>query len=510
MILNKENLLNIKSSGQVQVPEASTFNLPEKVLQFGTGVLLRGLPEYFIDKANKAGVFNGRVVVVKSTGKGTTTEFDKQDSLYTIAIRGIENGQKTEENIICSAVSRVLDAQTRWNDVLAIARSKDLEIIISNTTEVGIQLTDDDIRASPPKSFPGKLLAVLYERYKSFNGDVDRGLVIVPTELISDNGAVLRKVVFALAKQNNMDEDFLVWLEQSNTFCNSLVDRIVPGKPEENTLMALEQQLGYSDELLIIAEVYRLWAIEGDEEVKQVLSFSQTDTGVVITPDISKFKELKLRLLNGSHTLTCALAVIAGFDTVQAAMNDDQFSEFIADILHEDLSRAIPYNVPADEALQFSESVLDRFRNPYIKHYWLSISINYTLKLKMRVVPTLLRYYENFNAVPEHIAFGFAAYLLFMRSEESAGHFLGTAQGKTYKIDEDNALYYSNLWLTARSSEEVVSRALSNVQLWDTNLSLLPGFAESVMDHVRTIEQVGVIEGMKRINFKRIHFNETE
>jgi tagaturonate reductase len=509
-VLSKVSINHLIQSDLLSVPEAHVFALPEKVLQFGTGVLLRGLPEYFIDKANKAGIFNGRVAVVKSTAKGTTKDFDKQDSLYTIGIRGIEDGQKTEENIICSAVSRVLNAQTKWNDVLAIARSKDLEIIISNTTEVGIQLTDDDISASPPKSFPGKLLAALYERYKAFDGDENYGLVIVPTELISDNGTVLKEVVFALAKQNNMEKGFLFWLEQSNTFCNSLVDRIVPGTPDDTTLIALEEQLGYSDELFIIAEVYRLWAIEGDEEIKRILSFEQADAGVVITPDISMFKELKLRLLNGSHTLTCGVAVLAGFDTVQAAMNDDQFSKFITDILHEDLSRAIPYKVPPEEALQFSESVLDRFRNPYIRHYWLSISVNYTLKLRMRVVPVLIRYYENFNAVPEHIAFGFAAYLLFMRSEESAGQFHGTAQGKAYKVDEDHARYYSNLWLNANSSEDVVAQSLSNVELWDTDLYLLPGFADSVKDHVRTIEHLGVIEGMKRINFKRIHFNETE
>ncbi|MEJ7692977.1 tagaturonate reductase [Daejeonella sp.] len=501
MILNKANLGDIKSSG-VQVPDASTFNLPEKVLQFGTGVLLRGLPEYLINKANMAGIFNGRVAVVKSTAKGSTNDFDTQDSLYTIGVRGIENGQKTEENIISSAISRVINAQTAWDDILEIACSEDLEIVISNTTEAGIQLTNDNVHASPPGSFPGKLLSVLYKRYKHFEGDENRGLIILPTELISDNGSVLKEVVFALAKQNDLEESFYAWLDRANNFCNSLVDRIVPGKPDEITLKALEEQLGYRDELLIIAEVYRLWAIEGDKKIKRVLTFEQVDSGVIITPDISMFKELKLRLLNGSHTLTCGIAILAGYDTVHTAMTDDRFSQFITAMLQEDLSRSIPYPVAAQDALQFSGNVLDRFRNPFIKHYWLSISTNFTLKLKMRVVPMLLHYYEKFNSVPEHISFGFAAYLLFMRSGEGAGHFHGASQGRPYQIDDENAGYYSNLWLSAKSSAEVVTNSLSNVQLWDTDLSLLQGFAESVKEHLDLIEETGVIEGMKRINSK--------
>lgn len=509
MILSKKNLSNITGSA-VRVPEAITFELPEKVLQFGTGVLLRGLPEYFINKANNAGIFNGRVAVVKSTANGNTRDFDLQDSLYTICVRGLENGQKTEENIINSAISRVINAQTEWNDVLSIARSNDLEIIISNTTEAGIQLTDDNVQASPPTSFPGKLLSVLYERYKHFEGAENRGLVILPTELISDNGSVLNAVVRALAKQNCLEEKFLVWLDSANSFCNSLVDRIVPGKPDDQILSALKDQLGYNDELLIIAETYRLWAIEGDEKIRQVLSFQQADSGVIIAPDITMFKELKLRLLNGSHTLTCATAILAGFDTVYEAMSDEEFRKFIKSMLEEDLSRSIPYPVAPEDALQFTGQVLDRFRNPFIRHYWISISANYTLKLKLRVVPMLLRYYENFNSIPAYISFGFAAYLLFMRSEERETHFYGLSDNKAYKIDEEYAAYYCNLWRSANSSEEVVNKSLSNVQLWETDLSILPGFAGSVKENLDSIQEIGVLEALKRIKHKRIQFNETE
>ncbi|MES3019025.1 MAG: tagaturonate reductase [Bacteroidota bacterium] len=502
MILSKANLSHIKT-GDIQLPGAGTFDLPEKVLQFGTGVLLRGLPEYFIDKANKAGVFNGRVVVVKSTAKGSADNFDLQDSLYTIAVRGIENGQKTEENIISSAIIRVINAATAWNDVLRVACSEDLEIVISNTTEAGIELTDDNIHLSPPNSFPGKLLSVLYERYKRFGGDEHRGLIILPTELISDNGKVLKKIVFALAEQNNLEPDFLSWLERANTFCNTLVDRIVPGKPDKEMSTKLEEDLGYSDELLIIAESYKLWAIEGDETVKRALSFAEVDSGVIIVPDIALFKELKLRLLNGSHTLTCGVAILAGYETVNTAMTDALFSEFITNMLQRNLCPGIPYPVDAEQASQFSSNVLDRFRNPFIRHQWISISSNYTLKIKMRVVPILLRYYEIFNLVPEYISFGFAAYLLIMRSEERGANFEGKSPGGIYKIDDENARYYSNLWVSAKSLGELVTTSLSNVQLWGADLSVLPGFAESVKGYLETIQEVGVVEAMKRINSKR-------
>ncbi|HRQ49039.1 MAG TPA: tagaturonate reductase [Agriterribacter sp.] len=304
MILNKTNLSAVISAA-VQKPEATVSDLPEKVLQFGTGVLLRGLPDYFIDKANRQGIFNGRVVVVKSTGTGGTDAFESQDGLYTLCVRGIENGEKVEENRICSAISRVLAANQQWNEVLKCAYNPQLQIIISNTTEVGITLVEEDIRQNPPASFPAKLLAFLYERYKACNGSADGGMVIIPTELIVGNGDRLAEITFTLARYNKLEDGFMEWLKESNTFCNSLVDRIVPGKPAAEAKQKIEDDLGYTDELLIMCEVYRLWAIEGGDRVKKILSFAPADSGVVIAPDIEMYRELKLRLLNGTHTLSC-------------------------------------------------------------------------------------------------------------------------------------------------------------------------------------------------------------
>ncbi|MDP9230833.1 MAG: tagaturonate reductase, partial [Bacteroidota bacterium] len=342
MNLSKQNIKNISSQSGVILPKENLFELPEKVLQFGTGVLLRGLPDYFIDKANRKGIFNGRIIVVKSTSTGDTNVFAEQDGLYTQCIRGIEKGRIIDETIINSSISRVLSANEDWGSVLDCANNPDLQIIISNTTEVGITLVEDDIRMFPPHSFPGKLLSFLYERYKTFNVSAERGMVIIPTELIPDNGTKLRSIVLELAGMNKLEDAFNKWLQTANHFCNSLVDRIVPGKLPPVDKEATIKKLGYHDNLMIMSESYRLWAIEsGNEKVKKVLSFSEADDGIVITVDIEKFRELKLRLLNGSHSLICGLACLAGFKTVKEAMDNEHISYILRNLMIEEIVPAI-------------------------------------------------------------------------------------------------------------------------------------------------------------------------
>ena len=474
--LSKQHL---PATHNIDVPSENIFSLPEKVLQFGTGVLLRALPDFFIDKANKRGLFNGRIVIVKSTD-GSNPEFSQQDCLYTTIIKGIKDGGITEETIVNAAVSRVLTAKKDWSEILKCARDEQFKIIISNTTEVGIVPSNDKITDMPPVSFPGKLLAFLYERYKAFRGSRESGMVIVPTELITNNGKVLHHIVITLAKQNNLETGFAEWLQKDNYFCNSLVDRIVPGKLPAEEHKATEAALGYEDDLMIMAEPFRLWAIEvPNEQVKNILSFAQADEGVVLTNDIHKFKELKLRLLNGTHTLSCALAILSGFITVKEAMNDKAFSGFVRQLVFDELAMATATgNISLEEAKAFATKVLDRFRNPFLEHKWNAIALNYTSKIKTRAIPLLKKYYAIKNKPPQFFALGFAAYLLFMDTENKGGKYVKTVQGKEYILQDEEAVHLHDLW--QNNTESIVNAVLTDQNLWGEDLTKYPGFAEAV------------------------------
>jgi tagaturonate reductase len=505
MQLSKKIIKKIPSKQGLTIPEEKLFSLPEKVLQFGTGVLLRGLPDYFIDQANRNNIFNGRIVVIKSTSQGSTDAFAHQDGLYTLSVRGIENGAMTEETIINSSISRVLSAKEGWPAILKCAHNPEMKIIISNTTEVGIVLTEDNIHLSPPHSFPGKLLAFLYERYKAFYGREDGGMVIVPTELIIDNGSKLRSIVLELATMNKLEEDFLQWLQSANYFCNSLVDRIVPGKLPDADKKTAEEKLGYTDELMIMAETFRLWVIEsGNEKVKEILSFNQADNGVVITPYIEKFRELKLRLLNGTHTFGCGLAFLAGFDTVKEAMLNEEFSLYIRRLMMLEIAPALDSDsVSYNEACAFANQVMDRFRNPFIDHHWISITLNYTSKMRLRNVPLLLRHYSKTDIVPENMALGFAAYLLFMKCKAASDdQYYGEANGLKYLLQDDMAAYFADKW-TIANKDTFVNSILADKNLWGVDISRLNSFAETVKENLQLLENQGVLATLAEKQIKK-------
>lgn len=503
MQLSKKNIEKLSHSASLEVPEKKLFELPEKVLQFGTGVLLRALPDYFIDKANKQGLFNGRIVVVKSTDSDSSA-FDNQDGLYTVCIRGIENGQTVEENIINASISRVLGAKTEWKRILECAHNPEMKIILSNTTEVGIQLVQDDIHSDPPVSFPGKLLAFLYERFRAFNGSTASGMVIVPTELITDNGSKLESIVLELAHRNNLDFTFIEWLENHNTFCNSLVDRIVPGKPNAAEMEKLETALGYKDDLLTMSEVFRLWAIEGDEKTKEILSFCKADSGVVIAPDITLFKELKLRLLNGTHSFNCGLAYLSGFELTRQAVTDKIFSVFAKNLMHTEIAPAIPFSIESKLKEDFANRVFERFCNPYIDHQWLSITVQYTSKMAMRNIPLLVHHYEQTETPPMHMATGFAGFLLFMKAVKTEnGKYYGSRNGSAYEIKDDSSGWFYSIWENnnpATAAQEV----LQNEELWGTDLTKLPGFLHTVQEQLQDMISNGVLNTIAQLTEKKV------
>lgn len=490
MKLSNKILPQIKNN--IELPLANYKDLPVKVLQFGTGVLLRGLPDYFIDKANKQGVFNGRVVVIKSTGANKTDAFAEQDNLYTVWVKGIKDQQPMDEISINSSISHVLTANGQWPDILKEADNANLKVVISNTTEVGIQLVNEDIHQSPPSSFPAKLLAVLYRRYQIFNGSSESGLVIIPTELLPDNATILKSILVKLCRYNKLEPAFEAWLLEHNSFCNSLVDRIVPGKPDNAEVQRFEEANGYGDDLLIVAEPYTLWAIEGDERVKAILSFEQTDEGVVVTPDIEIHRELKLRLLNGTHTLTCAMALLLNFDYVNQATADTDFARFMNSILA-DIRLAMPYKTDKETMEAFSAKVVDRFSNPYIKHLWVNIAQQYTTKIGTRVLPLLHQHFKQTEEVLQNIAKGLAAYLFLMtKIVEQDGKCSLEINGVKHVFTDEKAGVLTAIYSSC-SPDSIAAYVFTSEELWGADKPAYPALINEVQKYLDEIAAGKVI-----------------
>lgn len=480
-VLNKAHVLEQPRFGVTE----SYFSYPEKILQFGTGVLLRGLVDYLVDKANKADIFKGRIVVVKSTD-GPTTEFSAQDNLFTTSIKGVSQGALVNERIINASISRVLQSNADWKEVLKAACQPELKIIVSNTTEVGIQYLEEKIENKVPVSFPGKLLAVLWERYNHLK---ESGFVIVPTELVVNNGQLLQEIVLKLAAYNELPDAFIKWISAENQFCNSLVDRIVPGKPKE--LATLEAEAGYSDQLWIDAEPFLLWAIEGDEKISRKLSFHTADKRMLITPDITPYREQKLRILNGSHTISVPLGFLTGLNTVYECMSNDYMKAFFHAVVKEEIVPSIKETCP--QAASFAEDVLDRFANPYIAHKLLSITFQESSKMNARNVRTFARYYEQQQILPAHMCLGFAAMILFLRPvKEENGQYFGQRGAEYYTITDDNAAIFAAHW-QIKDRLEMVKAISADKRLWEIDLNTLPGFSDTVTGHLLSLLQEGIL-----------------
>ncbi|WP_375446763.1 tagaturonate reductase [uncultured Fibrella sp.] len=488
--------------------------LPERVLQFGTGVLLRGLVDFLIDKANKQSVFNGSVVVVKSTGNDVS-EFAQQENRYSVWVRGVQNGQPVEEQTVITAISRVLAAQTQWEDVLALARKPSLQIVVSNTTEVGLQYVEESIFQTPPSSFPAKLTAFLYERFKGAGGSRKMGLVVVPTELLPDNGLRLRNAVERTAQFNELGKLFMKWLKFHVRFCNSLVDRIVTGKPDEESTALFEQKAGYSDSLLTATEPYYFWAIEGDDRVRKVLSFAEVSpTHLIIDEDISFYRERKLRLLNGAHTFMTPLSYLLGNVTVEESMNHPLMGPLITKLMMNDIAPSVPTDLAGDDGEaavnQFAQEVLDRFRNPFNEHFLLNITLQQSAKMQVRNVPTMQRLAASVGNVPDRMALCFAAYLLFMRANRQTeeGDYIGeiiVPGGElVYPIRDAQAAYFYQKWQSVKAGDsqsitDFVQAVLADKILWQADLTELPGFADKVATYLTTMLIKGVEAAVKLV-----------
>ncbi len=479
--------------GNLQVPGREQLDYPEKVIQFGSGALLRGFIDFFIDQSNRQGVFKGKAVIVNNTRSGRSTLFNEQDGLFTLSVEGFAKGSIQKEYILTASVSRALPAADQWEEVLQCAADENISIVVSNTTEVGITLQeDDDLQGNPPASFPGKLTAYLYRRYQAFGGSPESALVILPTELIIDNGSKLKEIVLKLSEINQLEEGFIQWIEKHNIFCNTLVDRIVPGEPDAEKQQKIEKELGYQDGLLTVSEVYRLFAIEGKQDVLiKKAPFLQADEGIIISEDITPYRERKLRILNGGHTISVAAGFLCGLETVYDCMEDEVMSKFITQVIQEEIVPSL--DIDPAMAKEFAGDVLDRFRNPFLNHKLISITLQYTSKMNMRNGLTFARYVQKFGKVPELMCAGFAAYLLFACPvKEENGKYYGEHKGQTYPIQDEQAAYFYQLWQENKDTDALVDQVLANQKFWEQDLKSLEGFSRKVKMFLSQYRQQGV------------------
>lgn len=480
----------------VEVPAEALLDLPERAVQFGTGALLRGFVDDFVHRANAGGRFGGRIVAIASTGSARDRALREQDGLYTLVVEGIERGLPVRECRIISSVSRALSASDEWHEVLALAREPQLEYVFSNTTEVGI-VTDDDSGAedAPPRSFPAKLTRFLFERARAFDFDRGRGLTVIPCELIEDNGARLRELVIAIARRWELGTTFMEWLESAVPFCNTLVDRIVPGAPKGDDVARLRTMIGYDDEMLTTCEPYRLFAIEGDDRLRARLTWA-TDAGIVIAPDIAPYRKRKVYLLNGPHTLLASIALQMELELVREAITQPSLARYVRRVMLDEIAPTLD----VEGAGEFAEAVLDRFRNPHIRHALIDITLQATMKMRVRVVPSIERYASRNGQVPPSLAFGFAAFVQYMQGAIQASR---RAQGLPVPAD-DQGVRLSAMWegFSADANAPVgdlVSAICRDSTLWGADLTAIPGFAAAVADHLSCMRSHGMSAALERL-----------
>lgn len=477
----------LRRRSDLVVPAIEMLAVRERAVQFGTGALLRGLVDYFLDEANRVGRWHGRVVMVGSTGSGRDVALNQQDGLYTLVSRGVANGEAVRETRIVASVSRAISAADDWTAVLRVARDPGIEVVFSNTTEVGIALDETDAPdLSPPRSFPGKLTRFLHERARAFAYSRGKGVVVVPCELLERNGDRLREIVVALAERWELGAPFLRWLDEAVPFCNTLVDRIVPGAPPADERARLAESLGYTDAMLTTCEPYRLLAIQGDDALGARLRWASREDGVLITDDVTPYRERKVRLLNGAHTVMVPLALLAGCETVREAVEHASVGAFLRRAL---LDEILP-GVSAPGAEAFAREVLDRFANPHLRHQLTDITLQGTTKMQVRVVPSIRAYVGRTGRVPAALALGFAAHLELLRDEHRA-----------LRRDDARGERLRAHW--AEQGDDVpalVQAVLGDASLWEGSLLDVSGLAEEVSGHLERLRREGALSAIDGVN----------
>ncbi len=473
-------------------------NRPIRVVQFGEGNFLRGFADYMIDIANEKGVFSGNIVLIKPIEFGTLDNFHAQDCQYTVSLRGRVDG---EAKIINRQVTSVVDAVSaceEYDKYMKLAEIDTLRFVISNTTEAGIVLDEtDEFQLNPPKSFPGKLTKFLYHRFEYFHGAPDKGLIMLPVELIDDNGHVLKACVLQLAKLWGLGDKFIDWLTNACVFTSTLVDRIITGYPRDHEQEEWES-LGYIDRLLVTGEPFALWVIESDKDISKEFPLPEAGLPVIFTDNQKPYKQRKVRILNGAHTSFVLASYLAGNDIVRQSMEDDDIREFMMKTLYDEVIPTL--SLPKADLEEFAKAVISRFNNPYVDHSLLAISLNSVSKWRARCLPSFLGYIEKTGKLPLRLTFSIAALMAFYTGNEIRNNALiGHRNDKEYNIMDDKNVLEFFCQHSSDSSEDFTKAFLSRTDFFGQDLTKINGLPEAVTAYLDDIKNNGMREALCKI-----------
>jgi len=468
---------------------------PEKVLQFGEGNFLRAFVDWMFHELNKKANFNGSVVAVQPIDKGMVQMLNEQDGLYTLYLRGLKNGKAESTHETIDVISRGINPYEDFNAYLQTAEQPEMRYVISNTTEAGIAYDENDKPTdTPPNSFPAKLTVWLNHRYNTFKGDPSKGIHVIPCELIEKNADNLKRIVLQLAEKWNLEEGFIKWLNGACTFSNTLVDRIVPGYPRER-IAEITEELGYEDKQVVEGEHFHLWVIEAPDNLQQELPFPSIGLDVLYVKDLTPYRTRKVRILNGAHTTLVPVAYLYGIDTVRESVEHPVVGKFLRDAIFEEIIPTL--DLGREELEQFANEVIDRFRNPYIKHQLMSISLNSFSKFETRVLPSILEYVRRKGAVPQRLAFSLASTLAFYK---------GKRDEEEIKLNDDAHVLelMKNVWTTATGGNEeaiknLVTEVLAYSKVWKQDINQVEGLTEAVTNHLTNIEKNGMQKAVEMI-----------
>ncbi|KGE85831.1 MAG: tagaturonate reductase [Phaeodactylibacter xiamenensis] len=444
---------------------------PIRVLQFGGGNFLRAFADYLIQILNEETAFDGGVALVKPTARGDYASLRQQGGLFHVLTQGIQNGQPVREIKRVECIQQIIHPYQNWAAYMSSATLPEVRFVLSNTTEAGITFREEPMPTdAPAKEFPGKLTQWLFHRFQHFEGSKDKGLIFLPCELIEQNGQELKHCILKYSKHWNLDASFESWIEDHNTFCNTLVDRIVPGAPANAA--GIWSETGWEDRELVTAEPYLLWAIEAAEQVKRELPFDQTRQNVVFTDDLDRFRTLKVRLLNGAHTAMVPIGLTNGVQTVREFVEHPQWGAWLTDLLQKEIAPTLPFGI--QETKNYIVAILDRFRNPYIHHKLSDIALNSTSKFRVRLLPTAIAYHQKMNTLPEHIAQSLAALILLYK-----GDIAGLPRDS-----EETVNFFEACW-ALETPDFIVNKVLSNKGLWGEDIRFL---SASVHQYLRSMQ----------------------